>query len=90
MTKREFLEYQYIEMVNKLALLYSDTKEKSDFVVRAREMDIAGEFLLKVMLEGKFNPFLVCEVLLHKLGLNMNRINIILSDVKICILQIDL
>ena len=57
MTKREFLKYQYIEMVNKLALLDSDTKEKSDFVVRAREMDISGEFLLKVMLEGTFNPF---------------------------------
>ena len=90
LTKREFLKYQYIEMVHKLSLLYIDAKEKAEFVARSREMDIAGEFLLSVMFEGKFNPFRVCEVLLHKLGENMNRINVILSNVKLCILQIDL
>ena len=87
-TKREFLNYQYIEMVNKLSLLYIDAKEKAEFVARSREM--SGEFLLSVMFEGKFNPLRVCEVLLHKLGENMNRINVILSNVKLCILQIDL
>ena len=90
MTKREFLKYQYIEMVNKLALLYSDVKEKTEFVARAREMDLVGELLLKVMLEGKFNPFRVCEVLLYKLGENMNRICVILPNVKLCILRIDM
>ena len=89
LTKRVFLRYQYNQIVNKLAVLYNSNEEKSRFITRCQDMDIAGEFLLSVLLEGKFNPFLVSEILLLKLGVSIAHISIVLGNVNQCILHID-
>ena len=86
---RVFLRYQFNQIVNKLAELYNTNEEKSRFITKCQVMDIAGEFLLSVLLEGKFNPFQVSEILLLKLGVSIAHISIVLGNVNQCILHID-